>query len=270
MSDEAFRNLLLQVRARLGDRVLVSRVGIALREIDPAFTPKSHDAPSLTDLLGRVPEVGVIEGATGQKEFVFTGAAPPSFRLSQPIWQAVTEFKPSGRWHLDLESFQLRHSARDPEMLLETEGERFVALPTLGADFQRRLARTFVAEHLPAQRDAVEQVLSGSEWLTPLLDIFESAGLASRWRTFRAQRISEEVLAWAERHGVARERLLDAPRLAPATPRTSKATGADSDLHDMRALLHDAIDMMGLQELAALNVPPAYLALAASRQRRVR
>jgi hypothetical protein len=32
--------------------------------------------------------------------------------------------------------------------------------------------------------------------------------------------------------------------------------------------MHDAIDMMSLPELAALNIPPAYLILAGSRRRR--
>lgn len=267
MTDEPFRNLLLRVRGHLGDRVLISRVGIALRELDPTFAPKTYHATSLTDLLRRVPDLGAMEGDSGQRVFVFTGAAPTPGRLIPPLWRAVTDFKSVGRWHMDLETFQLRHSARDPEGLLATESERFVALPSLGSNFQQALARAFVTEHLPAQSESVEEVLSQAEWLTPLQDILEGAGLADRWKMFRAQRITAEVLAWAERHGIARERLLDDPRPPPPRQRPASTGGPNDDLRDMRALMHDAIDMMNLQELAALNVPPAYLALASKRRR---
>lgn len=273
METDSFRSLLGRVRERLGDRLLLSRLGLALREIEPGFRVESYSATSLTDLLRQVPDVGALVWDAQQKWFVFSGSherPTGPLRLQADLWRAVTDFRAEGGgWYMDLDTLQLRHPSRDPGKLLETESERFVAVPVLGVAFQKELAREFTKEHLPDQMAAVESALSTEDWLSAFLDLVESAGLGERWRAMRSARISGVVVKWAEQHGIAREHITEVSRRP--TPMIHRAplpgTSTGDDLQDMRALLHAAVDMMSLPELAALNVPPAYLALVASRRR---
>lgn len=268
---EPLRGQLHKLRERLGSRILLSQLGIALREVDPAFTPGAYGALTLGELLRRLPELGRTVGEGAQKTWIFEGAESgvrgPA-RLQTDIWKSVTDYRSdTGTWHMDLETFALRHSSRDADNLLQTSGERFVALPKLGVDFQKNLARDFVCSRLPEQIEAAERALSSEDWNTALAQLLEAAELVGPWKVHRASSITEEVTKWGEQHGIPRDRILETPGSTQRKGMPHPANQADS-LTDMRNLIHDAVEMMSLPELAALQVPPAYLALAASRRRR--
>jgi hypothetical protein len=253
---------------------LLAELGKAIRDREPQFKPGAYGKENLISLLRLVPDLGTVRKAmtSSAEVFVFNegGATSSDLPASAPrirsdIWKAIIEFRqPADPWYLDLETFALRNRAGDPDGLLVSEPERFIALPTAGADFQKDLARRFIAAHRPDLAQRLDTELVTQQWYQALLDTFRSVGLDDAWHAFRAKALATHVATWANQHGIPIEKIAH-PRLGNRPERT-RSEGNPDPIDDMRALVHDAIDMMSAQEIGSLPIPPVYLVTAAMRR----
>jgi hypothetical protein len=287
---ERFRELLQKLQKDWGNRpILMAQLGIELRRYHPDFQPQVYGFAKLGDLLRLFPDVGVIHPSDhGSDEFVFSGGraeyarannvvstqidARSEFRLRTDIWKAVTSLtQHNDPWKLDLQTLALRNRETDSDGLLTTEPERFLALPSLSQDFQKDLARKFAAEHCPDLADRLNIALTEPRWITAIGEIFDAANLAERWSDYRVNTIVTHVKEWADKHGIPEGKIgklkpIDRRQVTSrehvGSPRPLDATA------EMRALIHQVVDMMSAQELGALPIPPIYLTIAAMRASR--
>jgi hypothetical protein len=265
-SIDEFRLLLRDARRYVHPGpVLLSALGLALRRADAGFDPQAFGHEKLGSLLRLVEDVGRIDA----DRFVFADerAGSPereeNLRLRSDIWRAVTEFRPAAPSQLDLADFVVRSAATDAALVTE-EPHRFLALPHADFAYQRQLALDFIAEHRPELAAEVERLLE--DGFTGVNALFDATGLTDAWRVFRMHKVVDLVVDWADKHGVPIGRLRSNDDQRASRPRARPAPiDVGSNGVDVRAVVHAAVDMMSPSELAALPIPPVYLAIAAAR-----
>ena len=279
---DRFREMLSTVGHWVGtERVLLARLGDFLLRADLAFDPARFGATRLSARLDRVPELGTLErqedghlafcfaadGAAGQgsrwaasADSQSDGPAEIETRLRGALFKAVTRFSPpASEGRFDLET--LRPASTDPESaeLIASQPERFLALPDAGEEFQRELALSFCADHLPEQLDALQHVLATDGWLHAARRIFEDGGVGERWTSSRQEAIVSLVLRWAKEHGIER-RFVVAPQMARSGTRgparfTAQRRVAATEASELRRVLHRLIDDLSDGELHHLPLP---------------
>lgn len=285
-----FKQLLAGVHRDVNrDAILLSNLGAALRRQEPQFEPRTYGFEKLIELLRQVPDVGsiVVNEAPGAERFVFAGTASPDggdqgVLLRSDIWRALMDFRPhTDPCHLDLSDFSLRRVSEDDKGLLTSEPERFITLPTIDPELQKSLARRLVAEQRPELVSILEERLTEQRWYSAMTELFRDSALDESWSKLRVKEVVKVVLSWAAQHGIAAEKItFHPPRRVPATPSSTGSSAPtarrDAPVHhadapstdELRALIHDAIDLMSTPELAALAIPPAYLMMATLRRMR--
>lgn len=248
--------------------VLFSTLGLALRRVDPAYSPQEFGQEKLSHLLREVEDVGqILEG----DRFLFAGAPGVGAETEGPllrsdVWRAVTEFRPEAPWHLDLADFRVRSTATDAPLLAD-EPHRFLVLPHADFAYQRQLALDFVAQRRPDLSTELDRL--SQDGFGNVHKLFAREGLADDWRTFRTRNIVRWVVEWANKHDVPIDRLrTGSPRAPTKLPPRIIPFEARANHVDIRAVIHAAVDMMSPSELAALPIPPVYLAIAAAQTRR--
>lgn len=239
-----------RVAAAFGGRVSLSALGNGLREI--GVTPAALGHGSLTRLLEAMPEVGTVSRGVGQELWFELAsdvqsssevAARPA--LSRKLLDAVTRYDGTVTAWYDLaaEATVFGDEPSDPD--------RFLPLPVFGLEVQHAWARRWVTESIEegTDREGLLLALEDAE-LRPFLDRCDALGLRPLWGTFRRAHLTEQVEAWAARHGI-RPSTLTEPVPQPRSNPPRPLSRADH----LRAFLHRAVDEMTEAELEHVWVP---------------
>jgi hypothetical protein len=276
-SIDQFRVLLAEARLRIPHGAAFgARLGLALRSIDPAFAPSRFGAKRLVDLLRQVPDVGTVGRTASDYTFTFLGdeaaatsehgagtsASSPLPRVRSALWQLVTAFyPPAGGWSIDLETLKVVSSDNDPDGILKRTPERAVSLPNAGLHFHRTLVAEFLAQERPELLERLAGFPESGPWMREVTDMLRSEGLAEKWFDFRNRKIVDLVLAWADQHGLPRNRIVEPPKVSRhhvavrgSHEASSRAPGS------LRETLHRLVDAMSEQELARLHIEAGVIA----------
>lgn len=184
-------------------------------------------------------------------------------RLRRAIWEAVTAFHPpEGGWKLDLETLRPITVLSDPGGLLTAQPERFVSLPDAGVDFQQGLVRAFAIEK-NLELPGLDALLAQPAWHVQWHNLLTERGLVAEWVQARTDGIVEAVLAWADRQGIPRGKLIEqvplgvpvSARRRPGAAVSAVPSPGDATASEVRQLLHELVDALSDSEVFAFPIP---------------
>lgn len=276
MSDVLVLQKITEVVERTpGRRILLSTLGLLLRQQLPGFLPSDYGHRTLKDLLRALPDLAVLTRGEhpGQwwltlraaDEVVDTAVSAPEKLLPQ-VWNRVIDFDSALKVWFDLENERL---SEDGEAVA-SEPDRYLALPRFPLTRQIELAKVWCALQDEASRHSLLTSLDDESSLDGFLAETTRLKLRPDWNLHRRRIITDELRAWAHDHGISAALLFGSERRSlkrppnpgeqSQRPPVASAGGvASMALDEFRRFLHHMIDAMTVEELLHISVPGRFL-----------
>lgn len=233
------------------DQMLLARLGSRLRTELPDLDLEALGFRQVKDLVAACTSVGRL--VRGQHDYLFILGAP---RIRREWWNAATAFDDRDVAWFDLATSALVSDSEAREL----EPERYLDLPRISEDLQLALARDWSSKQVEA--DALLASLDDNPTLKDFRATTVRLGLGTPWSRARATAVANQLLEWAEEHGIERTIILDTEpprRHSPASARTPRRALGGGELTQLRDVLHRAVDQMTLEELLEWRVPVRFL-----------
>lgn len=256
------------IRAR-GGRVVGAALGNLLRQVDPEFDAATYGAARLVELLESVPAVGRVERGARDEDvlFVLAGVASApdrgrarATRLHRQLWNALVAATPKHDAYVDLATGRVVYTdvGSTPDGADHDEA-RFVAVPAIPQEEMQGWAAAFARD--AGNEEAAERVLAldPKRWFPDFVRALP-ADVRPLWLVEHQRLVAEHWSEWADAQRVDRRRGLHGGghRARPPQPADSAADDT-GDIEELRALVHGAVDEMGMDELLSLPLPLRYV-----------
>ena len=199
------------------------------------------------------------------------GLDPARVRLKPAVWRAFVEWDDAYArfWDREAREAFMVPSAWVPSQVDDT---RYLGFGPITQSTQIGWMREFAEAHDGANKREVLEALDNNAPLGAFRKALSASGALRDWHTTLTRRVAEVVLAWCQQNGVPETDLVEPTRGKASQPTpssgpepydvTSSERTRDARSHlaaELRVAVHQAVDRMSLDELAALPLRACHL-----------